>query len=322
MVITGVKDQKITDEYCLYCGDCCDVLPALESESIGFSVFSPPFASLYSYTDEDADMGNSRSPKEFFEHFSFLIPELFRLLMPGRVVAVHCMDLPVFKRDEEEIGIYDFPGDLVRAFRKQGFVFHSRFCIWKDPLIAAVRTRAIGLAHKQLVKDSSVCRTGIADYILAFRKPGQNPKPIRNENSLSEYYGLREIPRELNRYVGWGDPKTNKRAHWIWQQYASPVWFDIDQTNVLPYKKAREGDDEKHICPLQIQVIERCIALWSAKDDVVLTPFMGVGSEVYVAVKNGRKGIGVELKRSYFKQAVRNLESLKYKQQVQKGFDL
>ena len=306
----AVKKQVITKEYALYCGDCCKVLPDLPSDSVGFSIFSPPFCNLYSYSDDPADMGNSKTYDEFFSHFAFLVDELHRLLMPGRIVAVHCMDLPTYKRNGVEIGLEDFPGDLVRCFKSKGFVYHSRHCIWKDPLIAATRTKAIGLAHKQIVKDSSMCRTGIPDYILAFRKKGDNPKPIKNESGLTEYHGSRSIPTHLSVFDGHKEQGTNKKSHWIWQQYASPVWFDIRQTKVLKHREARGQDDEKHICPLQVDVIQRCVTLWSTKGDVVLTPFMGVGSEVYVAVRNGRKGIGVELKDSYFKQAVKNLRNV------------
>lgn len=310
MAESVVRKQIITERYSLYCGDSCRVLPQLPAESVGFSVFSPPFASLYSYSDADEDLGNARSYAEFFEHFGFIVRELFRVLKPGRIVAVHCMDLPTHKSGGEEIGLYDFSGGIIQAFRREQFIFHSRHCIWKNPLVAATRTKALGLAHKQIVKDSAMCRMGIPDYLLAFRKPGENPEPITHEQGFTEYHGGREIPRELERYRGWREQKTNKLSHWIWQQYASPVWFDIRQTNVLPYRGGREEDDEKHICPLQLDVIERCIALWTNPGDVVLTPFMGVGSEVYVAVRNGRKAIGVELKPRYVRQAERNLRSL------------
>ncbi len=319
----ALKHQTVTDQYALYCGDNCIVLPDVPKESVGFSVFSPPFASLYCYTDEDADMSNCKSPKAFFEHFDFLLEQLQRVMMPGRVVAVHCMDLPTFRRDGEAIGIWDFPGEIIRRFVHHGFVYHCpRIAIWKDPLLAAVRTKAIGLAHKQIVKDSAMCRSGFPDFIVAFRKKGENPKPIVHPQGLTEYHGSRSIPRNLDRWIGSDSPKINKRSHWIWQQYASPVWFDIRQTRTLSYRKARDGDDEKHICPLQLDTIERCMELWSTEGDVVLTPFMGVGSEVYVAVKNGRKGIGIELKKSYYKQAVKNIKSLERRKVVNKGFDL
>lgn len=307
----AVKTQKISKRFAVYNGDCCEVLPGIKDESVGFSVFSPPFADLYSYSDDDKDMSNASDYATFFEHFSFLVEQLYRVLMPGRVIAVHCMELPTFKTAGEEIGIRDFPGDIIRCFEKREFVFHARFCIWKDPLIAAVRTKAIGLAHKQIVKDSAMCRTGIPDYVLAFRKPGENPKPVEHPDGFSEYAGSRPIPKELDRFFGYqGDQRKNKLSHWIWQQYASPVWFDIRQTRVLPFREGRSPDDTKHICPLQLDVIERCLTLWTARGDVVLTPFMGVGSEVYMAVKMRRKGIGVELKSSYYRQALRNLQSL------------
>jgi len=305
-----VKHQKITDKYALYHGDCCEVIKDIPDDSIGFSIFSPPFCNLYSYSDSKADMGNSKTYNEFFEHFGFLVQELYRVMLPGRIVAVHCMDLPIFKSVSGFIGLRDFPGKIIELFLKKGFIYHSRHCIWKDPLLAAVRTKAIGLAHKQIIKDSSMCRTGIPDYILSFRKRGENPIPIKNDSGLTVYYGSRNVPKELDRFIGYEKQKTNKRSHWIWQQYASPVWFDIRQTRVLSYRKGRESDDEKHICPLQLDTIERCMLLWTTKGDTVLSPFMGVGSEIYVAVKNKRKGIGIELKTSYYKQAIRIISSL------------
>ena len=272
-------------------------------------------------------MGNSRSYDEFFQHFGFLVKELHRLLLPGRIVAVHCMDLPTFKRSDQGIGIRDFPGDIIRSFQKEDFIYHSRHCIWKDPLIAATRTKAIGLAHKQIVKDSAMCRTGIADYIVSFRKKGENPKPIAHPEGLTKYYGSRSIPNNLESFFitpdgsKWeGLQKENKRSQWIWQKYASPVWDDIRQSEVLSFRGAKGNDDEKHICALQTDLVERCIELWSTRGDIVLTPFMGIGTEVYVAVKNGRKGIGIELKESYYKQAIKNIELAKIKKD--EGFDL
>jgi len=305
-----VKHQKITKNYALYNGDCCKVVKGLVDDSIGFSIFSPPFCNLYSYSDSKDDMGNSKTYKEFFEHFRFLVKELYRVMMPGRIVAVHCMDLPINKNVSGFIGLRDFPGMIIKLFRKEKFIYHSRHCIWKDPLLTAVRTHSIGLAHKQIIKDSSMCRTAIPDTILSFRKRGENPKPIKNENGLVTYYGSRNIPKKLDKFIGHKEQKTNKRSHWIWQQYASPVWFDIRQTRVLPYRKGKGINDEKHICPLQLDTIERCMTLWSTKNDIVLSPFMGIGSEIYIAIKNKRKGIGIELKTSYYKQAVRIISSL------------
>lgn len=316
-MVVKVDSQIITDQYCLYNGDCIKVMKGLRDESIGHSIFSPPFADLYAYSDDDEDLGNCRNYDEFFTHFKYVSDDLFRLLMPGRVVAIHCMDLPTHKRSGEEIGLRDFSGDIIRLFKESGFIFHSRHCIWKDPLIAATRTKAIGLAHKQIVKDSVLCRMGLPDYIVAFRKPGDNPVPISHKYGLTEYQGARNIPRELgdawteenitaanpNPYDG----RKDKRSHWIWQQYASPVWFDIRQTRVLPYVSARDVDDQRHVCPLQLDVVERCLTLWSAPGDIVLTPFMGVGTEVYCAVKGKRRGVGVELKKRYYRQAVKNV---------------
>lgn len=244
----STKDQRITGQYALYCGDCCEVLPELPEDSVGLSVFSPPFVSLYSYSDDVADMGNSKTYDEFFQHFDFVIRQLFRVTMPGRNVCVHCCDLPMFKRNGDPIGLKEFPDDLVKAFKRRGFIYHSHHVIWKDPLIAATRTKAIGLAHKQAVKDSSLIRAGIPDEIVTFRKPGENPKWIGHPDGLTLYHGSRNIPKALDRYIGAKEQAKNKRSHWIWQQYASPVWFDIRQTYVLPYRKARDGDDEKHIC--------------------------------------------------------------------------
>ena len=302
-------DKVINDKYALYNGDCCEVVPELPEESVNFTLYSPPFSELFAYSNLLGDMGNCRSYEEFFTHYSFLVKALFRVTMPGRIVAVHCMDLPTFKRDGEEIGLNDFPGDIVRCHKEHGFIYHARFCIWKDPLIAATRTKAIGLAHKQIVKDSALCRTGIPDYILAFRKPGENPKPIQHKKGIRSYYGSKPIPANLEIYGSTEDQSKNKRSHWIWQQYASPVWTDIRQSKVLPHRDAKDPDDQKHVCPLQIDVIERCLELWSAPGDIVLDPFGGIGSTPYCAVRGGRKGIAVELKPSYFRQMVLNVKS-------------
>lgn len=310
----AVIEQHISKRWAIYNGDCCEILPDVPSDSIGFSIFSPPFVSLYSYSDQTADLSNCDTVEEFFKHFGYVIDELFRVIMPGRLVAVHCMDIPTLKQDGDEIGVWDFPGAIIQEFLRRGFIQHtSRITIWKDPLIAAVRTKAIGLAHKQIIKDSAMSRTGIPDCLLVFRKPGENPRPISHKKALTEYVGSRSIPDRLNKYIDHNDPKTNKRSHWIWQQYASPVWFDIRQTNVLPYRGGKTEEDEKHICPLQLDVIERALALWTSPKDTVLTPFMGIGSEVYVAVKNGRRGVGMELKPSYYRQAVKNLLSIRKK---------
>jgi DNA modification methylase len=284
----AVKEQHIHENYALYNGDCVDVLKSLPDARVGLSIFSPPFADLYSYSDAPNDMGNCKSYAEFFKHFAYLIKELRRVVMPGRNVAVHCIDIPAMKERDGYIGLKDFPGDIIRAFQEEGFIYHSRHVIWKDPLIEAVRTKAIGLMHKQLCKDSTRSRAGLPDYLLAFRNEGENQIPVTHPDGLKKYCGSNEIN---------GDGV--KRSHNIWRAYASPIWMDIRQTLTLNHKSAREADDEKHICPLQLDVIERAIVLWSNPGEVVLTPFMGVGSEVYGAVLNGRKAIGAELKPSY-----------------------
>jgi DNA modification methylase len=288
-------DQVTGAGWIAYNGDCVDVMSGLPDKSIGMSVFSPPFAELYVYSDSVRDMGNVRSYAEFFDAFAHVVKQLARVMMPGRVVAVHCMDLPSQKEKDGFIGLKDFPGDLIRCFQKESMIFHSRTTIWKDPLTAAVRTKAIGLAHKSIVKDSAICRCGIADYLLCFRSPGENTDPIEHEEGLTEYHGS-------NTVEGHGV----KRSHNIWRAYASPVWMDIRQTNTLSKLGARDEKDEKHICPLQLDVIERCVCLWSKPGDTVLTPFGGIGSEAYVAIRNKRNAVLVELKPSYFSVAVKN----------------
>lgn len=303
--IMACIDQCVTERYAIYQGDCVEVLRGLPSDSVHFSIFSPPFSSLYSYTDAMADFSNVRTDAEFFAGFEFLVAELGRVMMPGRIVAFHCINLPSTKERDGFIGIRDFRGDLIRLYQKHGFIFHSEVVIWKDPLVAATRTHAIGLAHKQLVEDSSICRVGIPDYVVAMRKPGNNPEPISHK------------PAGFDRWIGpengepkaeWkADPKRNKYSHEVWQRYASPVWFDINPSDTLQKESAREDDDSRHICPLQLTVIRRTLELWSNPEDVVLSPFAGIGSEGYVALQEGRRFVGIELKESYYRQAVRNL---------------
>lgn len=292
----AIIEQVITDTYALYNGDSCVVLKSMPDASIDFSVFSPPFADLYCYSDNPADLGNCQSYDEFFDHFGYIIKELVRVIKPGRLCSVHCMDLPASISHDGYLGIKDFTGDIIRAFQSHGFIYHARHCIWKDPLIAATRTKAIGLLHKQLCKDSSISRSGIPDYLITFRTPGENLTPISH-------------PAGLTKYCGSDEPKAEgiKKSHYIWRAYASPVWMDIRQTHTLDARKARDTDDEKHLCPLQLDVIERACVLWSNPGEVVLTPFMGVGSECYGAVLNDRKAVGIELKPSYYRQAVRNM---------------
>ena len=276
-----VNDQVITDEYSILNGDSCEVLPQLPDESIDFSIFSPPFSSLYTYSNSERDLGNSKTDAEFYEHFRFIVKELYRLIKPGRLVAFHCMNLPTSKVNDGYIGIKDFRGDCIRLFQEEGFIYHSEVTIWKNPVVAMQRTKALGLLHKTIRKDSAMSRTGIPDYLVVMRKPGENTNPISHTHE--------EFPVDL------------------WQKYASPVWMDINQGKVLEYRTGRDEEDERHIAPLQLEVIERALMLWSKEDDVVLTPFLGIGSEAYSAVKMKRKAVGIELKPSYFKIAKQNM---------------
>ena len=303
----AVIKQKITDKYAIYHGDSCEVMPDLPSESIHFCIYSPPFADLYNYSSSDRDLSNCNTYEQFLDHYDFIVKEIERLLLPGRISCVHCMDI----KQGGGHGLRDFPGDIIRLHQKYGFDYHCRHVIWKEPLRVAIRTRSIGLMHKQIVKDSSLCRVALPDYILTFRKKGKNPTPVSHPLGLSKYVGGRQVPPKLvKQYAGWKNPKTNKLSHWIWQKYASSFWDDIRINRVLEYKPARDKDDEKHVCPLQLDVIERSLELWTNKGETVLTPFLGVGSEVYSAVKNGRRGVGIELKESYFRQALRNIRTL------------
>lgn len=275
------EDTFTSENTTLYMGDCVEQAKKIPDNSIHFSVFSPPFSSLYTYSNSSRDMGNCKTDDEFMGHMAYLADELYRILMPGRNMAVHCFDIPAMKQKEGFIGLKDFPGMLIRLFESRGFIFHSRFTIWKDPVTAMQRTKALGLLHKQIKKDSAMSRTGIPDYIIVMRKPGENPEPITHTN---ESFPVSK-----------------------WQEYASPIWMDINPSCTLQRFSAREDDDERHICPLQLDVIERCIELWSNPGDIVFTPFMGIGSEVYQAVIMGRRGIGIELKESYFYQACANI---------------
>jgi len=306
-VATAYKvDEYRGNGYELRLGDSIELIKGLSDESVGFSIFSPPFASLFTYTDSIRDMGNCRDKETFIDHFRFLVKDLYRVLMPGRLVAIHCMNLPATIQHDGFIGMHDFRGDLIRLFQKEKFIFHSEICIWKDPLIQAVRTKVLTLAHKQVVKDSSRCGQGIPDYVIVMRKPGDNPKPIHRPKGFTEYIGEREFTNTNFDE----DQRKNKLSHEIWQRYASPVWMDIRQTRVLSSEIARDEKDEKHICPLQLDTIERCLELWSAKGDTVLDPFSGIGSTVYCAVSMGRYGIGFELKESYWRQSIKNMRNL------------
>ena len=305
----NVNSQIICDRYAIYNGDCISVMTDLPSESIGLSVYSPPFATasggLYNYSSSERDLSNCSSYQEFFTHYEFVVSEIFRLTLPGRITAVHAMDVP-----QGDKGLRDFPGDIIRLHERLGFHYIARHAVWKEPLAVRLRTMTRGLAHKQIVDDSSLCDVASADYLLLFRKHGKNTIPIAHPVGLLSYAGEREMPEEAKAFKGWTGKQTeNRYSHWIWRQYASAFWDDVRIARVLPYKASKEPDDEKHVHPLQLDVIERVIVLRSNPGEVVLTPFMGVGSEVYGAIQNGRKGIGIELKASYYKQAKRNLDA-------------
>lgn len=287
----NVNDQKITERYSLICGDTTEIITEIPDNSVGLEVFSPPFSSLYTYSNSDRDLGNSRNDEEFFTHFEFIAKELYRILRGGRVMAVHCMQIPAMKERDGYIGLKDFRGDLIRLFQKCGFIYHGEVTIWKDPVVEMQRTKALGLLHKQIKKDSARTRMGLPDYIIFMRKDGENENPVEHTDET--------FPVDL-----WQD-----YASPVWREYASPVWWDINQSDTLN-KMFSDDESERHIAPLQLPVIERCIKLYSKEGDTVFTPFMGIGSEVYQAVKMGRKGIGIELKKEYFNQAVMNLESL------------
>lgn len=280
-------DQVITERYTAINGDCVEALRGIPDHSIGYSIFSPPFASLYTYSNSPRDLGNVRNDAEFFEHFDYLIQELLRVMKPGRDVSFHCMLMPASKQRDGHIGLKDFRGDLIRAFQSRGFIYHSEVVIWKDPVTAMQRTKALGLLHKSVRENAAMCRQGIPDYLVTMRAPGESERVTHTRD---------EYPVDL------------------WQKVASPIWMDINPSDTLQYTSAREHDDERHICPLQLEVIRRGIALWTNPDDIVLSPFMGIGSEGYVALELGRRFVGIELKRSYYEQAVRNLEAALVKQ--------
>lgn len=279
----AILDQEMGENWAAYHGDSVEVIKGIPDNSIHHMIYSPPFSSLYTYSASDRDMGNCKDANVFYDHFKFLANDLFRCLMPGRIMAVHCMNLPTSKERDGFIGISDFRGDLIRIFQDAGFIYHSEVTIWKDPVTAMHRTKALGLLHKQLKKDSCMSRQGIPDYLVVMRKPGENPEPVSHTNETFPVH--------------------------VWQRYASPVWMDINPSNTLTREEAREHEDERHICSLQLEVIRKSLELWSNPGDTILSPFMGIGSEGYQAVKMGRKFIGIELKESYFRQSVANLRN-------------
>jgi hypothetical protein len=304
-----VLDQELTDRYALYNGDCMEVMAALPDGSIHLSLYSPPFAGLYHYTSSERDLSNCADYDEFFEQYGYVVGELARITLPGRMTAVHCMDVPTGNSGGD--ALRDFPGDIIRLHADHGWAYVARYHVWKEPLTVRNRTMKKDLAHRTLVEDSSRCSVASADYLLIFRNRGDNPEPITHPRGLMSYAGARPIPHELLPYRGWdGNQRENRYSHWIWRQYADAFWDDVRLDRVLPFKEARDEEDERHVHPLQLDVIERALVLWSNPGERVLTPFMGVGSEVYGAVLNGRFGIGVELKPSYYRQAVRNVAAV------------
>lgn len=316
----AVADQVVTDRYALYCGDCCEVMPTMPENSVHLSVYSPPFGGLYHYSSSERDLSNSRDYDEFFTHYEFVVRGLHRVTMPGRLTGVHCMDVPSGNTGNDHLR--DFPGDIIRLHERCGFRYIARYHVWKEPLGVRNRTMVKSLAHKMIVDDSSRCTVASADYLLMFRKGGRNPIPITHPNGLMDYAGERQIPSDVLHYRGHaGNQIENRYSHWIWRQYASAFWDDVRIDRVLPYREARDAEDEKHIHPLQLDVIDRCVVLWSNPDETVFTPFMGVGSEVYGAVMNGRRGMGVELKPSYYRQAVKNVASALSEWSQHKGQD-
>lgn len=303
----AVTEQKVTDKYAIYCGDCMEVLRDLPAGKVHLSVYSPPFAGLYSYSSSERDFSNCLNYEQFFEMYGFLVEELSRVTMPGRMTAVHCMDVPSGNSGTDSLR--DFPGDIIRLHERHGWRFIARYAVWKEPFAVYIRTMQKNLRHCTVVSDASRCSCASADYLLVFRRDGKNPIPIEHPTGLQEYLGAREVPARLLRYKNHPGKQTgNKYSQWIWRQYASAFWDDIRIDRVLPYEASKDPEDEKHVHPLQLDVIERCVDLWSNPGETVLTPFMGVGSEVYGAVLHGRRGVGIELKPSYYRQAVKNLE--------------
>jgi len=304
----AIIEQKITDRYAAYNGDCLEVIPNLKKASAHCVIYSPPFAELYNYSSSDRDLSNCKSYEEFLQHYEFVVKSIADVLMPGRIACVHCMDL---RKPGGDSGLRDFPGDIIRLHQRNGFSYRARHIIWKEPLRMAIKTRALGLRHAQIVKDSSKCHAAGADYLLVFRRNGENRIPIAHKEGLSYYAGSNPVPSDLVAKFGhgWKDQKTNKLSHIIWQRYASSVWSDIRIKRVIEYREGRESDEEKHICPLQLDVIERCLTLYSNPGETILTPFMGVGSEVCGAIQYGRRGVGIELKPSYYRQALKNIQN-------------
>lgn len=323
--MSKVKNQLITDDYAVYCGDSMIVLPTFEKETVDLSIYSPPFAGLFQYSSSENDFSNCESKEQFLEQYEFLVAEIARLTKPGRVTAVHCTDI-----HDNSCFLWDFPHEILRIHAKYGFHYRNRITIWKEPLKVRMRTMVRSLMHKFIVEDSTKCFTAMPDYVLVFTKSGENKIPVTHPKGFKRYFGATPILpnilqaynnangtrfteetlwQHLNeKYATWDDPQTNKLSHYIWQRFASSVWDDIRIDNVLPFKDGKEEDDERHVHPLQLDVIDRLVELYSNPREVVLTPFAGVGSEVFSPVSLGRKAIGIELKDSYFKQLCLNMK--------------
>ncbi len=312
----AVMDQCVNENYAVYCGDCIEGMRSLPDDSIGLTVYSPPFAGLYQYSSDDRDMSNCIDRDEFFEHYGFCIDEISRITMSGRISAVHCMDIPLSNAGCD--AMYDLPGRIIVEHEKRGFIYGGRRVIWKEPLLVRNRTMMKSLHHKTFCEDSTRTSIANADYVLMFRRKGNNAVPVLHDQGMANYAGELEPPSELKKYRNMkGDQKKNQWSQWIWRQYASSVWMDIRIDRVLKHRSAKDLEDEKHVHPLQLDVIERCVAMWSNVGETVLTPFMGVGSEVYGAVLNGRRAIGWELKPAYFNQAIKNLDAIS--EEMEKG---
>lgn len=307
----AVMDQLLTDRYALYCGDCVEVMAGLPAASAHLAVYSPPFAGLYQYSSDERDLSNSVGADEFFEHYGHVIDGTARLLMPGRISAVHCMDIPLSNAGCD--AMFDLPGRIIAEHERRGFAYGGRRVIWKEPLAVRNRTMMKSLHHATLCTDSTRCSIANADYLLMFRRRGENRVPVSHPTGLLHYAGG-DPPRELAALAHLrgmaGDQKRNGYSQHIWRRYASSVWMDIRIDRVLPHREARDDEDEAHVHPLQLDVIERAVVMWSNPGETVFTPFMGVGSEVYGAVLNGRRGVGVELKPAYYRQAVQNLKAV------------
>lgn len=310
-----IKEQVITENYAIYNSDCMYVLPTLPDASVDLSIYSPPFAGLYNYSSSDNDFSNCESKEQFLQQYDFLIAEMARVTKAGRINAVHCTDI-----HDNRSFLWDFPHEVIKLHEKHGFHYRNRITIWKEPLKVRMRTMVQSLMHKFIVEDTTRCFTAMPDYVLIFTKNGENEVPVTHPFGLNEYFGETPfLPAHIETYGNYsdfkkkwkgydGDPRENKMSHLIWQRYASSVWDDIRIDNVLPFKDAREEDDEKHVHPLQLDVIDRLVELYSNPNEVILTPFMGVGSEVFSPVSMGRKAIGIELKDTYFKQAIENMK--------------